>query len=75
MAKKRTGAKQAAPPPAVNPSVPSTPTGEVPRGGAGQLAASQQVGAAKELLQKYKAVVGASKRLPTTGQAHGGAPD
>ena len=63
-AKKPTGAKHAALTPAVDPPAPSPPTAEEPRSRAGQLAASQHVGAAKRLLQKYKAVVGANKRQP-----------
>ena len=51
--KKPTGAKQAAPTPAVDPPAPSPPTAEVPRSGAGQLAVSQHVGAANRLFQKY----------------------
>ena len=35
----------------------------------GQLAASQHVGAAKKLIMKYKAVVGASKRFPPVKHA------
>ena len=67
--KRPTEAKRAAPPPAVAPPAPSPPTGEAPWSGAGQLAAGQHVGAAKQLLQKYKAVVGASKRLPPVKHA------
>ena len=60
-------ARAARKPKAVPPSTPSLPTVEAPStgsGSSGQLAASRHVGAAKRLLQKYQAVVGASKRLP-----------
>ena len=59
----------AAAPPMEAPSSPSHP-GEAPSSGpTGQLAASRHVGVAKKLLLKYKAVVGASKRLPPVKHA------
>ena len=51
---------------AVPTSTPSLPTVEAPStggGSSGQLAARRHIGAAKKFLMKYKAVVGASKRL------------
>ena len=51
------------------PSSPSHP-GEAPSSSpTGKLAASRHVGVAKKLLLKYKAVVGASKRLPPVKHA------
>ena len=65
-------AKQAALLPAVAPTPPSLPTVEAHStggGSSGQLVASRHVGAAKRLLMKYKAVVGASKQLTPVQRA------
>jgi len=74
-----TGLLSADPPPAVASSTPSLPTGEtcstpslptvVASSTPSLQAANQHAGAAKELLQKYPAVVGASKRLPPVKHA------
>ena len=56
-------------PPAVASSTPSLPTVEAPSSGSRQLAATQHVGAAKRLLMKYQAVVGANKWLPPVKHA------
>ena len=66
MAARKPKAVATVPPQAVLTSTPSLPTVEAPStggGSSGQLAARRHIGAAKKFLMKYKAVVGASKRL------------
>ena len=66
---KKAASVVAAAPPMAAPSSPSHP-GEAPSSSpTGKLAASRHVGVAKKLLLKYKAVVGASKRLPPVKHA------
>ena len=63
-----TGVMAAAPPPVVATSTPSLPTVEASSTPSLQVA-NQHAGGAKQLLQKYPAVVGASKRLPPVKHA------